>query len=323
MAILAGIDEAGLGPLLGPLVMTGTAFRVPDEHLNRCLWRTLRASCTSKPRLASRRLVVADSKQLYRRRGDRSGIGALERTALVFLAAFGHAPKSWRDLLDVVAPDATGQLQDYAWYSERDIQLPHDPSAGDVPTLANAVRRDLEENRIAIHGVHCVPLVEGEFNRLVSSTNNKSVVSLGLVFRIIDRLLRSAPDERIRISIDRQGGRVHYRDVLMTALPGHELCVVEESSERSAYRLVDGARIREIEFVTRGEQSRFAVALASVFSKYVRELYMYALNAYWTNRVEGVRPTAGYYTDAKRWLQEMSPELDRRLVDRSLLVRTR
>lgn len=323
MAILAGIDEAGLGPLLGPLVVTATAFRVPDELLGGCLWKALRSSCTTKPGRTERRIAVADSKTLYRARGARSGLGSLERTALVMLAAFEKTPKSWRSLLDAVAPGAARQLDRYAWYAARDIPLPFDPASGDIPTQANALIRDLTDHDVAIHGIHCVPLDEAEFNRLISVTNNKASVSLTLVIRIIDRLFRSAPNERIRVCADRLGGRTHYREALMTSFPDHRITVLAESQERSAYRLVDGDTIRDIEFVTRGDQQHFAVALASIYSKYIRELYMHAFNAYWTEQVEGLRPTAGYYTDAKRWLDEMGEELDRRKVDRRLLVRSR
>lgn len=323
MAILAGIDEAGLGPLLGPLVVTAAAFRVPDDRLDDCLWQTLRASCSAKPGRAERRLAVADSKMLYRTRGARSGLGSLERTALVMLAARGETPQSWRALLDAVSPGATQQLEQYAWYTGRDIPLPLDPASGDIPTQTNALVRDLADHDVALHGIHCISLAEGEFNRIVNATNNKSVVSLGLAIRIIDRLIRSAPRERIHVYADRLGGRTHYRDALMTSFPGHQLTVLAESQERSAYRLVDGETIRDIEFVTRGDQRHFAVALASIYSKYIRELYMHAFNEYWTEQVANVRPTAGYYTDARRWLGEMSNELDRRKIDRRLLVRSR
>ena len=78
-----------------------------------------------------------------------------------------------------------------------------------------------------------------------------------------------------------------------------------------------------IRFEVEADGNHMPAALASMVSKYTRELYMHVFNEYWTHQVSGVRPTAGYYTDAKRWLGEMSEELDRRRVDRRLLVRSR
>ena len=36
-------------------------------------------------------------------------------------------------------------------------------------------------------------------------------------------------------------------------------------------------------------------------AKYIRELAMHAFNAFWTSRMPGLPPTAGYPTDALRW----------------------
>jgi hypothetical protein len=36
-------------------------------------------------------------------------------------------------------------------------------------------------------------------------------------------------------------------------------------------------------------------------AKYVRELSMQAFNSFWADRLPGLRPTAGYPTDALRW----------------------
>ena len=41
MAVVAGIDEAGYGPLLGPLVSTVTVFSVPNELAGQDLWKAL------------------------------------------------------------------------------------------------------------------------------------------------------------------------------------------------------------------------------------------------------------------------------------------
>ena len=61
-----GIDEAGYGPNLGPLVMTAVACRVPDAIADGCLWRALRAAvrrCGN--RHDAKRLLVDDSKLVY------------------------------------------------------------------------------------------------------------------------------------------------------------------------------------------------------------------------------------------------------------------
>ena len=332
MAILAGIDEAGFGPTLGPLVVSGVAFRVPDDQLGANLWETLRASCAAGPERGGRRLPVADSKKLYRSRG---GLAPLERTALVMLAGAGHRPAGWRALLDLIAPGATQHLDRCPWYADTDVSLPLSDAVGDTGTRANALRRDCAEHEVELVGVFSEPLLAGQYNRLVASTRNKAVVLLGLVLRVVDRVLRSASSrERVRLCIDRLGGRMHYREPLSTALPGYDLQILEESPDRSAYRLIRSPHLPptggcEIEFVTGGDARRFPVALASIYSKYLRELYMHVFNGFFCGKMSGLRPTAGYYTDARRWLKDIAPLLDRQAgspglsINRAMLIRSR
>lgn len=319
MAVVAGIDEAGFGPVLGPLVVSGVAFRVRDEQLDACLWNLLGQTCARRAKRGERRLVIADSKQLYRS----GGLAALERAVLVILAAGGLHPKTWRALLDEIAPGAREQLRDYPWYADTDVTLPLSDGVVDIGTRANAIRLNCLERGVETLGVFSEPLPEGHYNRLVRNTRNKGVLLLGLALRVIDRIMRAAPGERIRLYVDRLGGRKRYREALVTALPGYELQILEESALRSAYHLTRSSRVCEIEFVTRGEAGHFPIALASLCSKYVRELYMHAFNQYWSGQRTGLKPTAGYYTDAKRWLADAAPVIDHLSVDREILVRER
>ncbi len=49
------------------------------------------------------------------------------------------------------------------------------------------------------------------------------------------------------------------------------------------------------------------VALASIVSKTVREVWMDVFNAYWLVRVPGLKPTAGYPVDAARFRRAIEP----------------
>ena len=76
-----------------------------------------------------------------------------------------------------------------------------------METRANAVLRDCRAEGVAFAGVFVEPLTAGHFNRLVGSTRNKSVVSWGTTLRVVDRIMKSAPNERVRLCVDRLGGR--------------------------------------------------------------------------------------------------------------------
>jgi hypothetical protein len=139
--------------------------------------------------------------------------------------------------------------------------------------------------------------------------------------RVVDRILRACEDKDVRIFVDRLGGRAHYREALMTALPDFSLQILHESPERSAYKLTNRDRVCQISFTVEGESHAFTTALASVYSKYLRELYMHAFNTFWSKHVEGIRPTAGYYGDADRWLRDAAPAIRRLAIEPAVLVR--
>jgi hypothetical protein len=48
-----------------------------------------------------------------------------------------------------------------------------------------------------------------------------------------------------------------------------------------------------------------AVALASMLSKYLREVLMRRFNAFWAKHLPAVAPTAGYYNDGTRFLRDI------------------
>src|SRR5262249_14180033 len=98
-------------------------------------------------------------------------------------------------------------------------------------------------------------------------------------------------------------------------IDGMEVETLLESREQSRYRW-RGPKVppREIRFSANGE-SEFPTALASIYAKFLRELAMRSFNAYWSQHIEGLRPTAGYAVDADRFLTDIEAARQRLGID--------
>lgn len=318
--IVVGIDEAGYGPLLGPLVVSATAFELPVELAEADLWGVLRRTVarTAAPRMA--KIPILDSKKLYQRQ---QGLERLERAVLAVVSAWRGAPPTLRGLLGLLGRDALTAMQDHPWYQEADPPLPLEADAVSIRIASRLLAADLEKASIRLGGLWSEVLTEGRYNRLVTNTQNKAVVLSGLTLRLIQRVAEAFPLRRLRIAIDKQGGRAHYGPLLLRAFEGRRLKILAEDDKCSTYELTDEQARWEIGFYQGGESRHLGVALASMVSKYLRESLMFCFNAYWTGRVPGLQPTAGYYEDGMRFLRDLQPHLSRFGLAQEMLMRQR
>ena len=79
----------------------------------------------------------------------------------------------------------------------------------------------------------------------------------------------------------------------------------------------------QVHFEAKAEARHLPVALASIYAKYVRELFMEQINRYWTAQVPGLRPTAGYYSDGRRFLADIDQRCKRLKTPMRRLLRIR
>jgi len=320
MAIVAGIDEAGYGPLLGPLVVSAAAFRVPDGKASEDLWDYFSEGISRHARGSRGRVRVADSKAICR---GRTKLRALEQNTLPFVCLLGTQPDKLSALMALLGGPERAALSAYPWYRDRDPELPAWADANDVTTRADALRAGLAE---AVGELCCLrvrPVGVAAFNSEVTASNNKSVPLARRVGALMADLWQRFGEENLRLAVDKQGGRNRYAPLLAGALPLCRIRTMRESGASSEYVVEDGTRRMHVSFSAKADTRHLATALASMLSKYVRELFVRMLNDYWIQRVPGLKPTAGYVQDGRRFLIDIESTRLAENISPALLVRCR
>jgi hypothetical protein len=320
--VVAGIDEAGLGPVLGPLSIGCSAFRVGAA---RDLWRALAAVASSSVSDDEARLVVADSKEVFTR--NARGANRLERTALCF-AALAHPrrelPACGRTFVESTPWSLRrAELSGEPWYSDLDGRSLCAPRCTELPAFlallcAAATAWGVEP---LLLGVRLVPV--GTLNASFEREQNKSVSHWRECEPFMVHLWNEFADEGVELVVDRHGGRMRYAYLLQTAFPRAQIETALETPERSEYWVSQKSRRMHVVFAEKAETISFQVALASCAAKYARELCMEAFNAYFTRIQPDLKPTAGYFGDGRRWIREAALAIQASGLSLRSLVRER
>jgi len=304
MPYLIGTDEAGYGPNLGPLVVSATLWRVTDDCDGADLYQRLRGVvCRTAKTTPSRRLAIADSKALY---SPAQGLHALERGVLAALAMLGERPESCLDVWRRLDGNVHERWEELPWHVDHDLPLPLCADPADLNELAPRLARGMQRAGVELLALRGRAVFPREFNDSADEWGNKAETLSKVTLSLVAEMLERCVDGPVKVVCDKHGGRNFYGRFLQQQFPDHLVEVYRESTPLSCYRWgPDHARV-EVQFRSGGEEY-LPAALASMTAKYLRELAMRAFNDYWCDKLPGLKPTAGYPGDARRFKQAIEP----------------
>jgi hypothetical protein len=322
--LYAGIDEAGYGPLLGPLCGGVSVFEL-DGSLDDdtpCLWHRLRTVLTRSRRDSRGRISIDDSKKLKGAGEKAHPLTHLERGVLAFASLMRD--RSWLEKLD-----------DTALFTELGVDAPASPWYGTTTPLPvgrtldalridrSRLNRTLDRTETACVHFAARAIDADDFNVRVERSGSKAVVNWELIVSLAETCWARAGNRQLLLIIDRQGGRSHYLNELHAAWPAADRQVLMESEAESRYRLTMPQRGPiEIRFAAQADANHLPVALASMAAKYVRELLMIRLNRFFQSHMPELKPTAGYVEDGRRFVSEIEPIIASARIERSALIRS-
>lgn len=297
---LVGIDENGLGALLGPMVVTAVYAEV-DERGKRFLARRL------PQRL---RQDLDDSKRLV----SHSDTALGEAWARVFARDANTPDELFRRLCLEDQATLEGPCPKHA--SAQCWNPTTDSFSADDDLLVRVQRHvhGLEQRGVRLLGAHCSILCTKVLNQQRKNGGNRFVSDLHAMERLLLHIRPGLPSD-LTATCGKVGGITDYSK-FFGPLSGWLHAVVEVSRARSTYRFPS---LGEVSFVRDADATAPLVMLASLVGKYVRELLMGKIAAYYA---AGEHGPSGYHDPVtRRFILDTSSLRRRRKIPKSCFER--
>ena len=283
---ILGLDEAGYGPNLGPLVVACVVWKIATDRsfdfgnddlvteLEQRLWQSI-AATQSQLGKGDKVLLIGDSKTLY----QTGKLQVLANTILTVLFLCGKKPEHLSELI-----------------------LQFDTASHRL--AAQQIKERWQAAGVSLCDVKANVISPREFNRHLERLGNKSTLLTETTLSLIADVLQALPEGDVCILCDKHGGRNRYADSLYQFFPDGWIDILTEGTPLSVYRLHHLGRKIELRFQAKADR-HIPAALASMTAKLLRELAMLEFNRFWQQHLPDLKATAGYPVDALRFFGQI------------------
>jgi ribonuclease HII len=277
-----GIDENGLGPRLGPMIVTAVRVEIDPAKI-----ATRRAYLS-----AATRAGIGDSKE----QSAHGAMGPCEARVLAMLKVhLGLTSPSLTHLAETVGLEEPSALRSDCPPGEAPHACFRD--AVDLPAFGDGPQRDdhAAAEKLLAKGIRLVGARVGivcakRMNVARDAGLSRFDLDLAYMVRLAESLRGDRGAGTVTAYCGKVGGRARYSAALERLSP--LVGVLEEERARSSYA-VPG--FGEVHFVMDGDATEPAIGLASMLGKYVRELWMMRIHRYWAHHVDGLEEVSGYH----------------------------
>jgi len=272
-----GVDENGLGPRLGPMIVTGALIAVSSG------WERFVG--------AARSVGIGDSKGLCAHGAMRE----VEATVLAVLDVhLGVRPGTFAELFEALSLDGDAELRALCPDGEAPrmcfgagVAL---PAFGGAPGDRHRDgARALRDAGGVVRSVRFTSVCNRRLNVERAQGRSRFDVDLSRMIDLV-RALRVDAGASVTAVCGKVGGRKRYADALGALSP--LVAVEEEVAARSAYRVPS---VGSVAFLQDADESDPVVGLASLVGKYVRELSMLRIHLDLRAHVPGLGAASGYH----------------------------
>lgn len=281
MRFRAGIDENGLGSLLGPMLTTAVLTEVTDKG-------KLTVEGKVRGKLKER---LGDSKALVAH-GDVDLAEAWTRVLVRNIT--GRDPTSVEDIVRAVSLDdepalrsrCPSHVEAQCWSSDHDTFS----ASQELLDQASADLARLEKKGVKFLSVRSVISCNKKLNQELDQGRSRFAVDLHSMERLVLSFVADR-SEPVFAVCGKVGGYRQYEPAF-GPLAGHLRTVLQEERSRSAYHFPG---VGELHFVEDADASDMLVSMASLVGKYLREALMDRVGGHYRALDASLPVVSGYH----------------------------